>query len=152
MIAGRLEASERYAKLNPDLAIGLDAVKKLDAAVKIGTYVINNRVTLIISSYETTLDRPNKYEAHKKMIDIQYAVAGQERVDWSPLTDMTLSDPYDEKKDRAFWVAPSQHTSIVIGRGVFAVFFPEDAHRPCLPCPGGAETILKATVKIENWK
>jgi len=152
MIAGRLEQYDRYADLHPDLTAGLDAIKNLNRAAEVGEYRINDRVTLIVSSYETTLDRPNKYEAHHKMIDIQYAVAGQERVDWSPLSGMQQSDAYDESRDRAFWVEPSQQTSVVIGDGVFAVFFPEDAHRPCLPGPAGEQTILKATVKIENWK
>ena len=152
MIAGRLEQCDRYADLHPDLAAGLDAIKNLNRAAEVGEYRINDRATLIVSSYETTLGRPNKYEAHRKMIDIQYAVTGQERVDWSPLKGMTLQDVYDESRDRAFWVNPSQKTSVTIGQGVFAVFFPEDAHRPCLPSIAGAEKILKATVKIENWK
>ncbi len=152
MIAGKLEHLERYACLHPDLQAGLGAVAELGGDVAVGEYRINERTTLIISSYKTTNERPNKYEAHRKMIDIQYAVIGLERVDWSPLPGMQQEDTYDESRDRAFWVDPSQQTSVVIGNGVFAVFFPEDAHRPCLPGPVGKEQILKATVKIENWE
>ena len=151
MIAGRLEQRERYAALHPDLKAGLDAVASLKGNADIGEYKINDRVTLIISTYATTLERSNKYEAHRKMIDIQYAITGQERVDWSPLQGMELSDSYEASRDRAFWIAPTQQTSVLIGNGVFAVFFPEDAHRPCLPGAEGEETVLKATVKIEDW-
>ena len=152
MIAGLLKESDRYADLHPDLTVGFDAIKNLNSAAEVGEYRINDQVTLIVSSYETTLDRPNKYEAHRKMIDIQYVVSGQECVDWSPLKGMTLKNAYDESRDRAFWVEPFQPTSVIIGDGVFAVFFPEDAHRPCLPGPAGSKQILKATVKIEDWK
>ena len=32
--------------------------------------------------------------------------------------------------------------------GEFAVFFPQDAHRPCIKSEGSDETVRKAVVKV----
>ena len=44
---------------------------------------------------------------------------------------MNINIPYDEVKDRTFYKNPSpQGTHVDIGKGIFAIMFPEDGHGP----------------------
>lgn len=67
---------------------------------------------------------------------------------WSPVDQMRLVHEYDSDRDVAFWDMPTQQARLIIGAGVFAVFFPGDAHRPCMAVDGQEECIKKVTLKI----
>lgn len=149
MIADRLDNWELYAGVSPDIRAGLEHLAGMDESVELGTYFLTERVKVIVSSYETKGPSFAGYEAHRKCIDIQYPTQGREKVLWSPLDGMEMTREYDEIKDRAIWDAPMQSTEVVTGDGVFAIFFPEDAHRPCLPVGADGELIKKITIKVE---
>ena len=85
-----------------------------------------------------------RLEAHRRYIDIQYTIAGEEEIGWTPLASCTAPDgPFDETKDIAFFRdAPSAW--LRVSPGSFAIFFPEDAHAPL----AGRGALVKAIVKI----
>lgn len=147
MIADRLTNRILYRKVSEDIALGLKHLAGLNEQIDLGSYLLSDRVRVVVSSYKTDGPSFEGYEAHKKFIDIQYPIQGREKVLWSPLEGMVPTRQYDSVKDRAIWDQPVQETSIITGEGVFAVFFPEDAHRPCLPVRD-PEVIKKITLKI----
>jgi biofilm protein TabA len=85
-----------------------------------------------------------RLEAHRRYIDIQYTIHGDEEIGWSPLAACTApAGPFDATKDIIFFDdAPSSWLSVP--RGSFAIFFPEDAHAPL----AGRGALTKAIVKI----
>jgi len=88
-----------------------------------------------------------RWEAHRRYIDIQYLVSGIERIGYTPVANLALTTPYDEDKDVAFYQG---HGDILtLEPGMFAVFFPHDAHMPMLCEAGGSpKQVRKIVVKI----
>jgi YhcH/YjgK/YiaL family protein len=84
-----------------------------------------------------------RLEAHRRYIDIQYTVRGEE-IGWTPRSSCGAADGgFDEGKDIGFFRdAPAAW--VRVPPGSFAIFFPEDAHAPL----AGRGALVKAIVKI----
>ena len=78
-------------------------------------------------------------ESHRKMIDIQIPLTGDETMGYSPLKELKPT-PYDETKDISFYKECSG-SFVTVKKGMFAIFFPQDAH-----APGVTPTALKKAV------
>ena len=148
MICDKLRNIDVYKNISVDIYEGLKFLANAQPEIELGTYIINSNTKAIVSEYETIEDFERGYEAHKHVIDIQYPIIGLERVKWSPIEGMKVNVPYDEAKDRTFYKEPSpQGTHVDIGKGVFAIMFPEDGHGPqhFIEKP---ELIKKITIKV----
>jgi YhcH/YjgK/YiaL family protein len=89
--------------------------------------------------------RPNaKLEAHRRYADIQITVRGTEEIGYKPTAGCTEPEaPFDENKDAIlFRDAPEVWTPLA--EGMFAVYFPEDAHAPM----AGQGSVRKAVIKV----
>ncbi|KTS26599.1 YhcH/YjgK/YiaL family protein [Pantoea stewartii] len=96
----------------------------------------------------TVLAAENYPEAHRYHIDVQYLVAGEEviGVATQPL-DLAVHQPYDSERDIVFYQHAPDETLVRMLPGTFAVFFPQDIHRPnCAVSQPGP--IRKVVVKI----
>ena len=89
-----------------------------------------------------------KFEAHEKYIDIQYIISGKERIDFSPLEDMSVLTPYNPEKDVTF-LSGEARSSLILKDGDFAIFYPEDAHKPGIGLDAPDKLIKKVVVKIK---
>ena len=78
-------------------------------------------------------------ESHRKMIDIQIPLTGDETMGYAPLKELEPA-PYDEAKDISFYKGRSE-SLVTVKKGMFAIFFPQDAH-----APGVTPTALKKAV------
>ena len=148
MILDSLENIETYKGVSHDIYEGLVFLANAKPDIEIGVYIINNNTKAIVSEYMTVELFERGYEAHNHVIDIQYPIKGLERVKWSPIEEMDVNIPYDEKKDRTFLKNPSkQGTHVDIGNGIFAIMFPKDGHSP-QHMIGKQELIKKITIKV----
>jgi len=148
MIVDKLNNVDLYKGLSSDIYEGLKFLRNATANINIGVHYINENVNAIVSEYETIESFERGYEAHLKVIDIQYPVIGVERIKWSPIDEMNINIPYDLDKDRTFYKDPSiQGTHVDIGNGFFAIMYPMDGHSPqhYINTP---EVIKKITVKV----
>lgn len=148
MIVDQIKNIEIYKGISPDIYAGLKYLSTMKPDVELGTYIVNDLVKVIVSSYPTVECFERGYEAHKHVIDIQFPIVGRERVKWSPIEGMDVNIPYDEVKDRTFYKNPSPYgCEVIIGEGTFAIMFPEDGHSP-QHLVGKSEVIKKVTVKV----
>lgn len=85
----------------------------------------------IVQEYVTLEESETRYEAHRRYADIQYVIAGSERIGIVPLEDTIEVTRYDEEKDLVFLEAPSDVYHSATAEHFF-VFLPSDAHRPCV--------------------
>lgn len=139
-----------YRGISQDIALGLDFLKRMKPDTAVGVYQINQQVKAIVSEYETKLENEHGYEAHKKYIDIQYLLSGEEQIACLPIERLKEVKPYNEENDAAFYVsAPSlQPSYFSLLPGCFAIFYPQDGHMPCL-CVNEAKVVKKVVVKVE---
>lgn len=71
-----------------------------------------------------------RLEAHRKYIDIQFSLVGEDEIGWKATKDcLARSTEYDAKKDIEFFTDASQ-TFVRVPQGHFAIFFPADGHAP----------------------
>ena len=85
MIFDHISNISLYCTLSPDIYAGLEYLKQISSDIAVGTYQISPRVKAIVSEYETKVENEIGYEAHRKNIDIQYLLKGEERVACLPI-------------------------------------------------------------------
>lgn len=100
-----------------------------------------------VNEYNTKNEQDAKFEAHRKYIDIQYVVKGEELIGVAPLASRdSVLKGYDDKNDvellkvdkKMFYQASPEN---------FFIFFPEDAHMPGLKVDAIAP-VRKVVVKL----
>ncbi|MGC4100805.1 NanQ anomerase/TabA/YiaL family protein [Ferruginibacter sp.] len=85
------------------------------------------------------------WESHRKYIDLQYIITGEEKMGVWPVAKATVIKEYDDKKDVANYTAEGK---FYVGTPTtFFLFFPTDAHRPNIT-PGGNKVVKKLVIKI----
>lgn len=104
------------------------------------------RIIAMPQSYQTRSKDAALFEAHRKYIDIQYIVSGGETVQWSFVTKLEESKTYDADRDVAFYCGVGD--SFTLAKGMFAVFFPHDAHMPCVRIGNQAQQVRKIVMKV----
>jgi biofilm protein TabA len=155
MILDRLQTADRYASLHPAFARAFAYLRNqswaLPTTASEGTahhstrYSIDgDRMYVSIDSMEGRGREGARLEAHRRYIDIQFTIDGDEEIGWKPLGDCVVtSAAYDGAKDVMFFSdRPDSWLSLPAGH--FAIFFPDDAHAPL----AGRGTLTKAIVKI----
>lgn len=150
MIFDHISNIATYNGLSPNIALGLDYLKQMKSDTAVGTYQINQHVKAIVSEYETKAENEYGYEAHRKNIDIQYLLLGEERIACLPIERLKETQPYNEESDAAFYAASIklQSSNLSLLSGYFAIFFPQDGHMPQL-CVDKPMKVKKVVVKVE---
>lgn len=88
----------------------------------------------IISTYNTSTSIEEKpAEAHRKYIDLQYILYGEEKVGYADHRNPKKSlKEYDGKNDVELFTKIENESYFILKNNMYAVFFPEDIHRPGL--------------------
>jgi len=100
-----------------------------------------------VDEYNTRDEDKSRFEAHRKYADIQYLVYGEEKIGITALENTTETVPYDSLKDIVFLAAEKNNYHIANPERFF-VFFPEDAHRPCVKNRDNIK-VRKVVVKVQ---
>ena len=148
MIFDKIDKIDLYKGLSTDLYEGLTFLRDADPDLANGVYQLNPRVKAIVSEYETKTVNEYGFEAHKQHIDIQGLLFGEERVACMPIEKMKETKPYSEESDATFYSADEQPQEMIIGNGYFAIFFPQDGHKPQL-CIDKPMKVKKVVIKVE---
>ena len=148
MIYDNLSNISLYKGLSDDVHAGLAFLQQAKPDLANGVYQINPRVKAIVSKYETKRVNEYGYEAHKKFIDIQYVLRGEERVCCLPVGRLKETKPYNAEVEAAFYKAEEKPQEMIIGNGYFAIFFSQDGHMPQL-CIEKPQMVKKVVVKVE---
>jgi YhcH/YjgK/YiaL family protein len=147
MIADVLENAHLYAHLNSRLAVGLNYLQNTDLSkLEIGKHVIeDNEVFALVSEYNSKNPEDAKWEAHEKYADIQFLISGEEKMGYAPLKTMQVKEAYNPEKDIVFLKGTGDY--ITAKPGTFLVFFPQDAHQPCVAINGNVP-VRKVVIKV----
>ena len=148
MIYGPLKYLSNYFRKDSSLYKALFFAQSLDPSLPDGKYELDgDRIFALLSSYETHPAAQCRFEAHRKYIDAQILLEGEERLEAS-FSDIpkTLED-YSSTRDVVFFEPPGEPASLAMRPGYFAVFFPHDIHCPRIRLHG-ASKVRKVVVKI----
>lgn len=158
----------KLADLTPDSALladypetvrkGIEFLKTADLMnIPLGeTKIDGDDVFANVMEYETHAGENVISESHRRYIDIQYIIVGQEMMACVPYSeDLPVSEPYHEDEDYAlypagvmpFWADGSDYPAKVLARaGELAIFSPNDVHASGV-YPEKPEKIRKVVVK-----
>lgn len=149
MILGTLQYPSRYGGLGEKVERTLHFLASADfAGMRTGRYPIEgDSVFMDLMETTTVLHDSRLFEAHRKYVDIHLTLEGEEWYGYAPLNNLALEKDYDKETDIAWYGGEGVY--FLVPRGQFILFFPEDAHKPCITFkePG---TIRKVVVKIES--
>ncbi|MBZ0156114.1 MAG: YhcH/YjgK/YiaL family protein [Alphaproteobacteria bacterium] len=148
MIVDSIENFRRYCAEGSRLHTGFTFLLGRKEELPDGRYPIDgDDVFALVQTYETDLPGKKRFEGHRKYIDIQYLLSGKEEIGWAPVPGLEIASPYSEERDVLFFTESPFTSPLALVPGIFAVFFPEDAHRPgCVlsaPC-----SVRKIVVKV----
>ncbi len=118
-------------EINMRVKNAIDFLKKVKVEEKdIGKkQVINDSFYYTICSYDTKAEDECKLESHKKYIDIQIMLSGEELMDISDVSRLTVKEEYNLEKDVIFWNVPRKMARTSLKTGDCIVLYPENAHR-----------------------
>ncbi len=106
---------------------------------------VSDGVVLMISEYETK--DTARLESHKKYVDLQMLLKGQEIVLVSDISTLNEIEAYNEEKDIIFWEGQTQ-CSMLLEEGNMIILLPNEGHAPCLNPASGKCLVKKAVFKI----
>ena len=128
MILTDLQSTERIENLHPLFKTLFDYVKTHDLLeAPIGRIVLDGD-NLFINNDEAICRPIDKQvmEIHRKYIDVQIVLEGEESVGWKPLTEIQhISKEYDEERDfelnqvRFIFSFPRTHTLLLLEKAKF---------------------------------
>jgi len=97
-----------------------------------GRYELKGKeLYVIVDEYITKNEQDTNFESHRMYTDIQYLVYGEEKIGITDVKNTTEITPYDNSKDIIFLAAEQNNYRKALSDRFF-VFFPGDAHRPCV--------------------
>lgn len=106
------------------------AIKRRDLNIpKDAFVVVNDKFFYSILSYNTKPANECKLESHRKYIDIQIIVDGEESIEVVDISKLKVKECYDEEKDVIFWRNPNRMAKCTLRAGDYIVLYPENAHR-----------------------
>lgn len=140
MIFDKLENLENYANVHPRFAAAIPFLKGLIAKnPENGRYNmldcdVAGAVYANVNSYQTNLlSDSSKMETHRKYIDIQIILEGEENI-YLPGTEtaLTVTKEYDGERDYELTAMPCIDSTVrlTMPAGSFAIFFAGEPHAP----------------------
>ena len=146
MIFDSLENLSLYAPVIPQLqaAIVLINDPNFDLTPGAHTTAIEG-LRYNVAQYET-LEGDKEFEIHKKEIDVQIMILGQEYIASAPRVLAEMAGPYDEKGD-AMMVQGDYSEKLKLDERKVAIYFPGEPHKPGLAV-NKSQKIKKVIFKI----
>ena len=146
MILDTLAQAHRYTALHPDFgrAFAFLTGSNLKLLAPGRHFIDGDRLYVSVDRKDGRDREGARLEAHRRYIDIQFTIEGNEEIGWRPTAECQQpAGEFDEAKDIIFF-EDRPTTWLAVKPGRFAIFFPDDAHAPL----AGHGTLNKAIVKV----
>lgn len=149
MITDSIDHLRRYAVPKSDAILKFIAVHDC-AQLPDGEMEIQGRQLFVrIMSYVPKPAAENRFEIHRIYADVQYLVSGAEMMQTARMKDLLSLTDYDPKGDYHFFKATGATTDLIVQAGEFAVFYPDQPHRPSCFYEGYKGMVKKLVFKIK---
>lgn len=146
MVIDTLDNLAKYEAMNPLFKDVVDFLKKNDLnTLEAGKHQIKGSDLFVnITTAKGRTPDEAVLETHIKMIDIQIPLDNLETFGYTPLCRLPET-PYNAEKDITKYEVMAE-SFIECQPGMFAIFFPQDGHAPCISM---APEIKKAIFKVK---
>lgn len=146
MIFDSIKHCEAYKSLSPAFKAAFEFLEdEKTASLPVGRYDIDSsRVYAMVQAPALKDWDAGKWEAHRRYADIQYIMEGEETMGFACIDTLKETEAYSSEKDVLF--CEGEGSRAVARPGDFMVFFPQDAHKPCIRST--VDTDKKIVVKV----
>ena len=146
MILDTIENYKLYNPINERIAKGFDFLRTTDLdSLPSGKHDIEgDTIFALVQEYQTKPLEDCKLESHKKYIDIQYVIRGEEMMGVTTQNNQKIIE-VNEEKDYTFYEGTT--SLVLVSKGMFTIFFPDDLHQPCVQTESAAE-VKKVVIKV----
>ena len=147
MIIDTLDNLAKYEAINPLFKDVVEFIKNDDLEkLAPGKYEIKGKDLFVnITTAKGKAPDEAVLETHVNMIDIQIPLDSPETYGYTPLCRLPDA-PYNAEKDITKYPDLMAESFIDCQPGMFAIFFPQDGHAPCISM---APEIKKAIFKVK---
>lgn len=148
MVSDKIKNSKLYEGMHKGFDKAFDFIKSYNEnPLEIGKYAIDGtNIYAMVQSYDSKVSP--SFESHKNYIDIQYVISGNEIMQYAEIDNSTESVPYNQEKDVTLYNDGKCECEIKADAGTFAIFFPNDVHKPGL-MDGKQVPVMKIVVKVK---
>ena len=148
MIIAKKEHASAYKGIHPRLDKALELIndEKFIASVtgKEKVYIEGDFLYAFRNEYDTVAYEETFFEAHKKYLDLQMVISGQERCGIADPAG--LGEAFEQRGD--FWGYHGEaEQSVILRPDNFMVVFPGDAHRLKI-CVDQPDSVTKIVFKV----
>ena len=147
MIKDHINNAHQYDDLHPNFRSVLEILQSLNLdALQPGHIELDgNYIYININETKSKNKEEAKLESHRRYIDIQMPLSDKETFGVKSTTNCTNPiGEFDTERDILFYEdTPTEY--ITLNKGEFIIFFPDDAHAPCI---NTIDNHLKLIVKI----
>lgn len=150
MLLGDLSRAD-YAKSLPPVFARLCAkLKDLDLAnLPLGWQDLEPNIRMNVMEFETSEAVGKQAEMHRKFIDIQLLIAGEEMIEYGlAQPNLALYDDYREEEDYQLTPQIEDKNEVVLKPNMFAIFLPYEPHKPGNCVNHNPKSLRKLVVKV----
>ncbi len=154
MIVDSLDQLRAYTALLPRITQVADFLHSHDlAAMPAGIHHIDgDDVFVNVQDAPVKTAAEARFETHRRMVDIQVPVSGDEVHGWLP-SSLLPASVYDEQTDMTLYLTLAEAeaaglpaTRYVLRKGQFAIYMPTDGHAPAITPTPMRKAIFKLRV------
>lgn len=148
MILDKITNLDIYKDLNKYIPLVVEFIEKTDLlALEEGKGTIEEGEVFYIVQNKYTKDYDNnKWEAHKRYIDIQCIINGVEGMGYTDKSNLKAITEYNSEMDIQFFKGEGKILNL--SEGEFALFFPNDGHLPYIKEDGAPKQVKKIIFKL----
>jgi YhcH/YjgK/YiaL family protein len=148
MITDRLANGPLYHAVHPNFARAFAYLRSFDPDTADGVYPLGDGSEARVQRYHTRPVEEREWESHRRYIDIQYLVSGEESMLHADIGALHGATAYDDANDVILYAdAMGPASSLGVLAGGFVIFYPHDGHRPGIALRAPAP-VVKVVVKV----
>ena len=127
-----------YEKLNEHFAESFEIIKKALVSIpETGRYEVGgNEFYYMSQEYLTKVPGEAQFEMHKKYIDIQVVLDGEEIIRFETPQKLAVTKEYDENKDCMLFAMNREFDSVRLRKGDITIIFPGEPQAPAIGTEG----------------
>lgn len=130
IIAYNKEADYRLKDLEERCLNAAEYLSRLKGdELSIGRHDINESFYYSVQGYLTDGDNNKLYESHRKFVDIQMLLKGEEIMQFTDIKGLEEEIPYDENKDVTLYKPSNNASGVILRPGSVLFLYPKDGHR-----------------------
>lgn len=146
MIVDVLDNKELYYGIHKGFKEAFEFIEKVcKENIQVGKYELDGKnLYAMVQEYDTK--EAGNWECHRRYIDIQFLVSGNEVIGWDNIKNIPENAEYNTEKDCCIF-SKDGGTDVVVNGGTYCILFPHDLHKPGMKYKF-AEKVKKVVVKI----